>query len=159
MDDSVLEQVAATPVREVARRPAVIVEATESLGEVVRKMRDHQRGAAVVRDAGGALLGIFTERDLMLGLRHGDTDWRRAPVGEVMTRNPSSTHADESVSLVLQRMNEVACRHLPVLDASGRVEGILSIRDLLAHLVDRFPQEFLNLPPDPTREPRARWGG
>jgi hypothetical protein len=36
---------------------------------------------------------------------------------------------------------------------------MLSIRAIIKYIVEHYPEEFLNLPPDPKRESSRRWGG
>jgi CBS domain-containing protein len=118
-----------------------------------------RRGATIVEDDQGRIAGIFTERDLMVRVEHGDSSWHRKPVGEVMTRDPVRIAPTDSLSTALRRMRETKCRHLPVTDDQGKTAGVVSIRDILAHIAEYFPEEFLNLPPDPEHEASSRWGG
>jgi CBS domain-containing protein len=59
----------------------------------------------------------------------------------------------------LRRLNHGKRRHLPVTDPNGKILGIISIRDLLAHVAEHFPDDFVNLPPDPDHEASGEWGG
>jgi acetoin utilization protein AcuB len=52
-------------------------------------------------------------------------------VGERMTRNPVTIREDESIDDGLHLMRERKVRRLPVLDASGRMVGMVSDKDLL----------------------------
>jgi CBS domain-containing protein len=154
-----LAEIAATPVSDIPLREPVRARAHTPLIEVVSTMHEMRRGASIVEDDHGRLAGIFTERDLMLRVEHGDSSWHRRPVGEVMTRDPIRIAPTESLSTALRRMREAGCRHLPVADGQGKTTGVLSIRDILAHIAEFFPEEFLNLPPDPDHEASRRWGG
>ncbi len=49
-----------------------------------------------------------------------------------MSQNPVAVHADDRLSKAAQTMSEVAIRHLPVVDRSGLLIGLLSHRDVLA---------------------------
>ena len=153
-----LDQLAGTPVRAVARRPEVRVAPADPMFKVVAAMKEGRRGAVLVEED-GALVGIFTERDLMTRLDHGSLDWLHTPVGEVMTPRPMAIHPDDTVAEAMRRLNVGKRRHLPVVDTAGKILGILSIRDLLAHLAEHFPDDFVNLPPDPDHEASGEWGG
>ena len=48
----------------------------------------------------------------------------------------------------LNMMSVGGFRHIPVTDAEGRAAFIISIRDIVEFLVESFPSEILNLPPD-----------
>jgi CBS domain-containing protein len=154
-----LAEIAATPVSDIPLREPARARTRTPLIEVVSTMHEMRRGATIVEDDQGRIAGIFTERDLMLRIDHGDSSWHRQPVGEVMTRDPVRISPAESLSTALRRMREAGCRHLPVVDGQGQTAGVLSIRDILAHVAEFFPEEFLNLPPDPDHEASRRWGG
>jgi CBS domain-containing protein len=50
-------------------------------------------------------------------------------VADIMTRNPATIRHDATLALALEIMEEVDCRHLPVLSADSHLVGILSDRD------------------------------
>ena len=150
-DTAATHALADTVVGALDARACPRVGADAALGEVVDAMHAHRRGAVLVEDD-GALVGIFTERDLLGRVDHGDPGWPARRVREVMTRQPLVVRADDTLADALRRMLETRRRHLPIVDAAGRALGLLSIRDLLAHVAVRFPDELINLPPDPTHE-------
>jgi CBS domain-containing protein len=101
-------------------------------------------GAVAVVD-NGKLVGIFTERDVMLRvvLRHRPAKVTR--VGEVMT-SPVETITDESPEEdALIHMVERHVRHLPIVNLKGQITGMLSIRNLLEHRVDELARELHSL--------------
>lgn len=153
-----LAAVADTAIGSIKRRQAVRVAPDFPLGEVVHQLRKHGRGSVVVEE-GGRAIGICGERDLMLRVDHSDPRWIERPVREVMTPAPRTIREDEKIEEAINLMLAGGYRHLPIVDASGALLGIVSIRDLLVHIVGFFPDEFVNLPPDPTRESRNPWGG
>jgi CBS domain-containing protein len=155
---TVLAAIATTRVGEIVRRAPVLVGPATPLGKVVSLMAQGRRGAVLVESEARGLEGIFTERDLMLRVSHDDTSWRLRPVGEVMTPSPVTISAATPLAQVLRRMTEGGFRHLPIVE-DGRAVGIVSVRDVMRHIAESFPQEFLNLPPDPDHEARGRWGG
>ena len=153
-----LAEVAHTPIGSIKRRQAVRVAPDFPLGEVVHQLRKHGRGSVVVEEDGRAI-GICGERDLMLRVDHSDPRWIERPVREVMTPAPRTIGEDEPIEEAINFMLAGGYRHLPIVDAAGTLLGIVSIRDLLVHIVGFFPDEFVNLPPDPSRESRGPWGG
>ena len=132
-------------------RPHGRVNASDPIFKVVEEMKAKGRGAVVVED-NGALVGIFTERDLMSRLDHGDALWQHAIVRDVMTPNPVVVHPEDSLADALHRLVEGKRRHLPVVDAHGKVQNLLSIRDILVFVAGKFPEEMMNLPPNPDHE-------
>lgn len=152
-----LAEVIATRVADVKRRSPVAVSPATPLSEVVAQIREANRGSVVVVDA-GQVIGIFTERDLMTRVNHAGDGWKQTPVKDVMTESPVTIRPDQSVEDAMNLMVAGGYRHLPLVDG-GDLVGLLSIRDVLKHLVSYFPKEFLNQPAEPEREPTSPWGG
>ena len=153
-----LAEVADHRIGSIKRRQAVRVAPDFPLGEVVHQLRKHDRGSVVVEE-GGRAVGICGERDIMLRVDHSDPRWIDRPVREIMTPAPRTIREDEKIEDAINLMLAGGYRHLPIVDAADTLLGIVSIRDLLVHIVGFFPAEFVNLPPDPSREARGPWGG
>ncbi len=153
-----LAQIAATPIGTIVRRLPVRVTPETTLGALVATLREKGRGAVLVEE-GDRISGIFSERDLMLRVDHGDPSWTGRPVREFMTRAPRTIREDEPIEDALNIMLTGGHRHLPIVDAAGALLGIVSIRDILIHIVGFFPADFINLPPDPEHESSGVWGG
>lgn len=153
-----LAEIAKTRIGTIARRQPVRVTLTTTLGEVVAALREKGRGAVLVEEL-GRIVGIFSERDLMLRVDHADLAWSARRVDEVMTKEPRTIGENEPIEEALNIMLTGGHRHLPIVDAAGALVGIVSVRDILIHIVGFFPADFLNLPPDPEREASGLWGG
>jgi arabinose-5-phosphate isomerase len=67
----------------------------------------------------------------MMRLQERTPEWQHVPVAEVMTRAPRTTRADELGSAAVFKMQSNGIMALPVLDAEGRVDGIVHLHDLL----------------------------
>lgn len=99
-----------------------------SVTEAARAMSDRDIGSACVVDAGGGLIGIITERDVMRAAASGE-DLEDESVTAWMTADPITVGPDEPPSRVAATMRERGFRHLPVC-AEGDLIGIVSLRDL-----------------------------
>ncbi|MCG8420142.1 MAG: CBS domain-containing protein [Proteobacteria bacterium] len=154
-----LEDIAATPIGEISLRKPARATADTTLLDVVTHMRERRRGGTIIEDENGHIIGIFTEYDLMLRVNHQNQDWHKTAVKDVMTEKPVRVLAEESLATAMRRMKQGSFRHLPVVNEDGSTVGIVSIRDILNHIVEHFPEVFINLPPDPDHEARRRWGG
>ncbi len=152
---TMVDQLANTEIADLMHGSPVSVPSSESLGAVIDAMKDHFGAMLVVDD--DELVGIFTERDVMDRVDLAG-DWRGIPVGEVMTRQPKTLKPSSTVSETISMMSKGHFRHVPVVDGSKLV-GIISIRDVMTHAVERFPKDFLNLPPGPNSEASGPWGG
>ncbi len=153
-----LENIAATPVTAINFREPARANEDTPLIEVVGRMRELRRGAAVV-EKDGQIVGIFTEHDLMLRVDHSSQDWHQKPVREVMTAEVIMVSSKDTLSIAVKKMQDGVFRHLPVDRGPGQPVALISIRDILAYIAEHFPDEFINLPPDPAHEAHRRWGG
>jgi len=112
--------------------------------DAVGLMTQHRIGAVLVRDAAGAPAGIFSERDCFKKVLLAEKSPRQVKVGDVMTSDLVTTDADRSVEDCLAVMTDRHIRHLPVL--KGReVIGLISMRDVVRHLVEERGQMIRNL--------------
>ncbi|MBM4088340.1 MAG: CBS domain-containing protein [Planctomycetes bacterium] len=113
--------------------PVTTVAADTSVGHVVRLLAERSIGCVlIVQD--NTLLGIFSERDVVMKLDACAADWRTRPVSEFMTKAVQSLDADATVAFAVHRMNVGNYRHVPITDSEGRPVAIISIRDILRYL-------------------------
>jgi predicted transcriptional regulator len=147
------------PIRALHCRGGHIAVAPDStIGEAARIMKTHRVGCVLVEDR-GALVGIFTERDILTKLVGTGYDPAKVRVDQVMTREVETLTPDDPIAFALQRMSVGGFRHLPLVDEAGRPVGILSVKDIVDYLAEHFPREVLNIPPEPGKQPRIPEGG
>lgn len=145
------------PIRRLEPRSPLAVPPSASVAEVVRLMREHRTGCVLVSDA-GRLIGILTERDLLLKLDGWDPE---RPAGDLMTADPEVLGLDDPIVWALNKMSVGGFRHIPLVDDAGRPVGVVSVRDLVDYIAEFFPNDVLTVPPDPSRGElwRSRDGG
>ncbi len=116
-------------VRDVMLKTPVTVEENESILVAVKKMAELNIGAIPVVDSEGKIVGIFTERDLLKRVVAREVPLT-TPIKEVMTRNPVTITPDATVEEAKELMAKIKARHLPVVDKSGRLQGVVSLSDI-----------------------------
>jgi len=134
-------------IRHLPLRPPALVERSASIRETIEVIKSKHLGCALVCDQ-GALIGIFTERDL-LNKVVGEPVSYSAPVEQFMTPNPAKLSLDDPVEAAMRLMREGDYRTIPLVDGAGKTAGVVTVRDLITYFAERFPKEALNLPPDP----------
>lgn len=128
----------------IARVPPIVVAPEDSIMTAVEKMCDSGVGAVIVmRNAD--LVGIFTERDLLMRVVRPGVSTLNTPVAKVMTKNPSVALAEMEASEAFEFMTEKNIRHLPVVDQQGKLQGMLSIRHLMRSVVEHLSHELEGL--------------
>ena len=83
-------------------------------------------------------LGIFTERDLVRCVGNRNLDLSKEPVSHQMTPNPKTVYLESTLHTVMATMRIGRFRHLVIINHSGEVTGVLSIRDVMNHLMDEL---------------------
>lgn len=119
--------------------------ASDPVTRAAQIMRDEDVGSVpVVEDsATKRLVGILTDRDIVVKLIAGSKDCGNVKVEEVMSRNPVTCQAEEDIQNAMDRMSQHQIRRIPVVDGRGRVQGIISQADL-ATRIDR-PEKTADL--------------
>lgn len=103
-----------------------------SIGDAARLMRQHKVSTVTI-GVGGALLGIFTDKDLRNRVVAADMATTE-PIASVMTANPRTLPASASLAEAVALMAAGGFRHVPLVNASGHLVGMLSATDVMAHL-------------------------
>jgi CBS domain-containing protein len=93
-------------------------------------MRGYNCGTLPVIGAGGKVIGMITDRDIM---SKKDRDVSRIKVGEVISGKVCDCAPTDNVKDALKTMRKKKAPCLPVVDGAGALKGILSIDDILLH--------------------------
>jgi len=144
-------------IREIKPSSATCLKPGATLAEAIEAMRAG-RSACVLICEDERPAGILTERDILYKVA-GESVRYDAPVLDFITNNPQTLNADQSLGDAIQMMDHGDYRHVPVVDSSGRLEGIISIEDIIEFLAQFFPTEVLNIPPRPDQYMASREGG
>jgi CBS domain-containing protein len=110
------------------------VPVTVTVSEAVQEMNRRKIGSVLVME-GGVLVGIFTERDVLMRVVAAERDPKTTPVAHVMTRSPITIPSSMTVEEVMDLHSGKHFRHLPVVE-NGRVIGMISVRDILRWLAE-----------------------
>ncbi len=113
----------------------VTIEAEATVGEAVRLMHEKKTGCLLVV-ADGRMVGVFTERDVLLKVTTRDGTRLDAPLAEVMTRETITLSETDSIAVALNQMAIGGFRHLPVVSKDGVPTGVYSVRDILGKLCE-----------------------
>jgi CBS domain-containing protein len=105
-----------------------------TLEQAAQELNLRRVGALVVMDADGAIVGVFSERDLVREIARFGASALSNQVGAAMTRQVVIARLEETIDDCLGRMTDRRVRHLPVVE-EGRLIGIVSIGDLVKHRI------------------------
>jgi CBS domain-containing protein len=121
-------------------RGLVYARPEDTVRTAVKRMAKHVCGSILVMHD-ERLLGIFTERDLLMRVAATGLDLERTKLRDVMTKDPDTIGAEEPVEEAIRRMDEFSYRYLPVI-ADGRIIGVISLRHLPFGEVIAMQQEL-----------------
>ena len=121
----------------VCKRGVVTVAPTDDLVAAAHAMREKHVGYLIVA-AKTRVVGVLTDRDIVVAVLAQEVDAHALKVGDVMTRNPLLIEAGQSIEAVLCHMREAGVRRVPVVDRSGDLTGVLSIDDVLERIADQL---------------------
>lgn len=104
---------------------------TESLADAAKLMWENDCGVLPIIKDGLKVIGMITDRDICMAAAMRDTNPSHVSVEEVMTGQVFSVTPEDEIDAALQTMQEHKVRRLPVVNAEGELEGILSMNDLM----------------------------
>ncbi|MEZ5965596.1 MAG: CBS domain-containing protein [Planctomycetota bacterium] len=102
----------------------------DRLDRAAREMWEGDVGVVPVIDRDERLVGMLTDRDICMAAYTQGRSLAEIPVATAMAKNLVTCQADDLVADAEWRMQQNQIRRLPVVDARGRIVGILSINDL-----------------------------
>ncbi len=120
---------ASQKVRDVMTPNPKAVTANESLLEVARIMRDRDTGVVPVVE-GKKVIGLVTDRDIVVRALADGKDCKVIRVSDVMTKGVYTVKEDASVDDVLKIMAKDEIRRVPVVNSNGELSGIVSMGDV-----------------------------
>ena len=140
-------------------RDVVIVDTQCAVVEAARLMRQHHVGSLVIVASEGGInrpQAIITDRDLVIEVLAAGLDATTLRVGEVVTEPLCTVHEDDGVLDTMHRMRERGVRRAPVVDASGGLQGIVSVDDLIVLLGEEMNELARLVAREQAQESRKR---
>ncbi len=116
-------------IQEIMSNSVVAITPDESASLAARLLARHNLGSLPVCTYDGNLVGIVTDRDIIVRCIAADQDPRRVPVQDIMSRELSVVSPDEDTRHAADRMAKRQVRRLPVVE-NGVVKGMVSLGDL-----------------------------
>lgn len=138
-----------TPVKNVMTSRVVWVEQDTPFAAIAAALKEHRVSAFPVLNQAGQVIGVVSEADLLAKLAlEGDDHMpgavsgilhqqqlkkaRATTAGELMTTLPVTASPDDTVEHAAWLMHQRKVKHLPVVDASDHLVGIISRADVLS---------------------------
>jgi CBS domain-containing protein len=124
------------------QREVVTVVEGEELAAAAQLMRARHVGFLVVvapaEEGRQKVVGVLTDRDIVVAVIAREVAARELKVGDVMTRDPLLAEESQPIESVLCLMREAGVRRVPVVDEEGHLAGVLSLDDVLEAMAEQL---------------------
>lgn len=114
-------------------RSVVTVPLHAAVLEAAMRMKAHNVGCVLVLED-ERVVGILTDRDIVMKLASGDFHDPDQPVASLMSRPPICARGGDDLDSGLTRMRKHHIRRLPVLNDDGELIGVVTLDDILLQM-------------------------
>lgn len=118
------------------KREIVYIHPEESIKKCIDLMTELDIGALVVVDKHNKLVGIVSERDIVRSCLHRCVNLDTGLVADVVYKDVTILSPHDIIEKAMQAMTTTKRRHVLIRDDNGEFIAILSIGDLLYHLLE-----------------------
>lgn len=108
----------------------VSIDTSITIRAVAEMLNRERIGALLIKEEGGGLAGIISERDIVRGLAEHGPGALDLPVSDFMSQSLVTCSPESSTEEIMTQMLESQIRHLPVV-RDGALIGIISIGDVV----------------------------
>ncbi|MDT1061574.1 CBS domain-containing protein [Paracoccus sp. CPCC 101403] len=110
----------------------ITIAPSATVADAAKLLSEKRIGAIVVSEDGMTPLGILSERDIVRELGRRGASVLDLTISELMTRKLMTCRTGDDALDILNRMTQGRFRHLPVVDESGVMIGLVSIGDAVS---------------------------
>jgi CBS domain-containing protein len=137
-DDALSEQLMHGTLKELGAPEAQNVSPGDPVALAVHFMRQREVECVLVRDESGTIIGILTERDILMKAAGPDRDLMALAVKDIMSPDPVMLREEDSLAVALHKMSVGGYRHIPFVADDGTTL-LISIQDVLRHVAEFIP--------------------
>ncbi|MCP4783643.1 MAG: CBS domain-containing protein [Fuerstiella sp.] len=136
----------------------VALDRSATVGDAVQTMIQNRLGVILIVED-NKLIGLFSERDVLTRVVAQERVPAVTPIVDVMTPDPECLHFDDEIVFALNKMTVGGFRHVPILDDDGAPIAVVSMRDVVDHIVSYYSNEVFNIPATPDARVSSRREG
>lgn len=137
-------QVLCESIGSIGLKEPLTVERGTAVHCAVALMKSKKIGSLVVVNQDGTIAGIFTERDCLMKITGEENECAGRPICDFMTPDPFRELPDVSIAYALNIMANGGFRHVPIVDQDDIPIGIVSVKDVVTHLVNRMMEGIVD---------------
>ena len=114
--------------KSIMTKKIISVEKDDSILDAAKKMKDAGVGTVAVKDQ-GKIVGIITDRDIVLRNVAENQAAEQRKCGDIMTSNVATAAPDTAIEDVAQIMSERQVKRIPIVEQDSIV-GMISLADI-----------------------------
>lgn len=130
-----------TVAADVMQSPAICCRAQDTLHEAARLMWEHDLGALPVLNDVDEPVSMLTDRDVCMAAYTQGVPLIHGSVASAMSKQLVFCDTSTPLSRIRELMAETRVRRLPVVDAQGKLVGIIGLSDLLSEAHAALPKD------------------
>ena len=119
-------------VKDIMSKDVVYADSQDSVLTVAKLMKQYDIGVIPVMEKANKVLGMITDRDIVMGLADFNFDMANTDASKLMSHTVYSVRPDADLSSALELMKKQQIRRLPVIEKEHLV-GMISIGDIATH--------------------------
>lgn len=116
-------------VRDIMTKDIVIADKDDTILDVAKLMRHHNIGCIPVTENGQKVLGVITDRDIVMNMARFNTDPASTSAKEIASNVVYKVKPEADVTHALELMKKQRIRRLPVME-EDYIVGMLSLGDV-----------------------------
>ena len=137
MSETAFNQKSRLRCREIMTQQVLTVTPEMSLYDVAKRMKEGDIGVLpVVEKDTNRLIGIITDRDIVVRVVAEEKAVRETLVGDVMTREVFTAKPEDFAFEAIRTMGDKQVRRIPIIDGAGVLQGIVSMADIALEMED-----------------------
>jgi len=130
-------------VSRMSERECYTLSETDTVKTASQSLHEKKVGCMPILNKNNIVVGIISERDLSR-LIYTEKFNMNLPVTNIMSKNLVSCDLNTSVTELMNEMTEKKIRHILIME-DRRLLGIVSIGDVVIHLINKIKEENKNL--------------
>ena len=114
-------------------KPYSVIGPQATVQQVLQLMHERNIGCVLITE-NDRLIGIFSERDVLMKVADDYEAVKDQPVSQLMTRDPVSVYETDTPAKTMNLMAVGSFRHIPVLDVDEKIVGMVGPKRVTAYL-------------------------
>lgn len=125
----------------------VTVPTSATVGAALEAVQKHRKGYVLIVEDGRPR-GIMTQREVLMKIVARDVKYD-SNVMEYASKIPVTLTGTERIARAIKVMIAEGVDIVPIVDTEGKATAVLLAIDVIHFLAEAFPEQLLNLPPQP----------